>query len=698
MVRYLIPVLFLFCALLPAQDQQPSASRDTPKAKVFRVNVNLVQVDAVVTDKNDRPVTDLTADDFIILQDGKSQKITNFSLVRMKGPDIHRPIAKKQAVKTRKDTPPPPLSIRIKPDQVRRVIAIVVDDLGLSFPNTTKIREAVKKWINEEMRPGDLVAVIMTGRGLGSLEQFTGDKKLLYAAADRIRWNVGGRVGSDSYTSVSELTALSPQQEEERSRGLIMGSLGAIRYVIKGLENIPGRKSLIFFSENMALHFDLTEAGVFGMNLSESARDSMRRLIEEANRAAVVIHTIDPRGSSWGAYMDVSSVDIAASREGLFYMAEQTGGLSIYYRNHIDGVLRDIARDGDIYYLIGYQPDAGTIEEIRTGKTKYHNIQVRVKPPGLRVRSRSGFFTIPEDQYEPLTDRERMIQALQSPFVSDDLRVRLTTLYMQTQENIPCIYALLHFDADKLTFTRGPDGRRNTAVYVLGGIYDADGQQIDFIDKRWDLSVEDRAYENFKRNGIASLMRVPIKKAGPYQMRIVLSDIESGLLGRASHFIEVPRVDKGRLALSGILLTADKSIAGMAGDRKEGILTDREINGTAAVRIFKPGDTIVWVYQILNAKINKDNKSQIQTYVRLFREGQEVFCGQPSDQTLEVQDNSERILGIGRMRLERLPPGIYALQVIVLDMLAKEKHRMALQSIDFEVQDQEIVSMDTIKK
>ena len=122
------------------------------------------------------------------------------------------------------------------------------------------------------------------------------------------------------------------------------------------------------------------------------------------------------------------------------------------------------------------------------------------------------------------------------------------------------------------------------------------------------------------------------------------------------------------------------------------------VNGTAAVRIFKPGDTILWAYQILNAKTDDDNKSQIQTYVRLFREGQEVFCGQPSDMILEVQKNSGRMLGTGRMRLGRMPPGIYDLQVIVLDMLAKEKHRMALQSIDFEVQDQKIASTDTIKR
>jgi VWFA-related protein len=719
MARYLFPALLFLCTIVAAQNNESDTKPDQSTPKIFRVNVSLVQVDAVVTDKEDRPVIDLTADDFIILQDGKPQKITNFSLVRLKDPDVPRPAVKKPPVKSRGAIPPPPPpSVRLKPDRVRRVIALVVDGLGLSFANTNRIREAVKKWIDEEMQPGDLVAVILTDQGLGSLEQFTDDKQMLQAAADRIRWGVGGRVGSTSFSPVSGIPGLSPLQEEERSRRLMMGSLGAIRYVVNGLETLPGRKNLIFFSENMVLHFDLATGGIFEMNLSDTVKDSMLRLIEAANRAGVVIHTIDPRGAVWtevtvedtfslvggsampgggsgGPEAVIASMDSIASQrqkqwvdsqEGLSLMAQETGGLFINYRNHLDGVLRDVARDGEIYYLIGYQPDAKTIAEIQSGKTKYHNIKVRVKRPGLRVRSRSGFFTDPERQPEPLTLREQMVQALHSRFSSGDLRVRLTTLYSQTLEGKPCINALLHFDADQLAFTRGPDGKWNTTIDILSGIYDADGQQVDFTEKRWNLSVSDETYKNVLRNGVAFLMRVPVKKAGAYQMRLVLGDPGNGRLGSASHFVEVPKVDKGHLALSGIVLAADASVPKTAGDQQEGILADREINGTAAVRLFKPGDTITWAYQILNAKTNKDHKSQIQTYVRLFHEGREVFSGHPFDMTLGMQDNSDRVIGAGRMHLKRLPPGNYALQVIALDMLAKKKYRMAVQSIDFEVQ------------
>ena len=84
MVRYLCSiVILLFVLESNAQVRTPVVTGSSETSKVFRVEVNLVQVDAVVTDKKGRPVTDLTADDFIVYQDGKRQEITSFSMVRM---------------------------------------------------------------------------------------------------------------------------------------------------------------------------------------------------------------------------------------------------------------------------------------------------------------------------------------------------------------------------------------------------------------------------------------------------------------------------------------------------------------------------------------------------------------------------------------------------------------------------------------
>ena len=83
------------------------------------------------------------------------------------------------------DAPAPP--VRLKPEQVRRTIALVVDDLTISFGSTASVRDALKKFVDQQMQPGDLVAIIRTGAGMGALQQFTNDKRQLYAAIERVQ-------------------------------------------------------------------------------------------------------------------------------------------------------------------------------------------------------------------------------------------------------------------------------------------------------------------------------------------------------------------------------------------------------------------------------------------------------------------------------------------------------------------------------
>src|SRR5581483_7042064 len=161
-----------------------------PSDFVVRINVNLVQVDAVVTDSKGHPVKGLTPDDFEVFQDGQPQKITNFSYVEegVKVPSISATRNNEPSV------PPPP--VPLKKEQVRRSIVLVVDDLGLSLENMARVRAALKKFVDHEMQPGDLVAIVRTGAGVGALQQFTSDKRLLYAAMDRIKFSFLARAYS----------------------------------------------------------------------------------------------------------------------------------------------------------------------------------------------------------------------------------------------------------------------------------------------------------------------------------------------------------------------------------------------------------------------------------------------------------------------------------------------------------------------
>lgn len=155
-----LALLLLFCILLPVLGQTKPAPQSQPQQQtiddqddVVKITTNLVQVDAVVT-KNGKPVTNLTADDFEIFEDGRRQTITSFAYISNVPASAPQPVKadKKTAATAVPYTP-------IKPDDPHRTIAFVVDDLGLSFESLGQVRNQLRKFIAEQLQPNHLVAI-----------------------------------------------------------------------------------------------------------------------------------------------------------------------------------------------------------------------------------------------------------------------------------------------------------------------------------------------------------------------------------------------------------------------------------------------------------------------------------------------------------------------------------------------------------
>jgi VWFA-related protein len=185
----------------PRQNQRPPPPPRLEERDVVSVSTNLVQVDATVLDKDGNIVTGLTADDFEIYENNKKQPITNFSSVELQRDKLSVTTITPKSNKKAPTVPPMPTTLRR--DQVRRTVALVVDDLGLSFGSVDSVRSALKKFVDEQMQPGDVVAIIRTGSGVGVLQQFTSDKRVLYAAIKRVRWSNNGRGGIDAFQPVN---------------------------------------------------------------------------------------------------------------------------------------------------------------------------------------------------------------------------------------------------------------------------------------------------------------------------------------------------------------------------------------------------------------------------------------------------------------------------------------------------------------
>ena len=741
-----IPLILLFVLLLslaaPAQETDNSKPQPTPPQiepqqssrstddDVVRITTNLVQLDAVVTDKNGNLVKDLRADEVQIFEDGRQQKITNFSLVNVESPTPATAVAPKD-----KSAPPLPAT-RLHPEDVRRTIALVVDDLGLSFESTYYTRRALKKFVDEQMQPGDLVAIIRTSGGIGALQQFTADKRQLYAAIERLKWFVNGRANIGAFAPMEsnipndpsfkaaneKAQAANDDLNQFREDVFSVGTLGAVGYVVKGMRELPGRKSILLISDG----FKIYSAGDSERNFR--TLQALRRLIDQANRATVVIYTMNASGlqvmglTAADSTSGMSSDEIEQqlgdrrtaafdSQNGLDYLAKETGGMAIRNTNDLSGGIRRVIEDQKSYYLIGYRPDESTFDA-KTGRRTFHRLSLKVTRSGrFSVRMRNGFYGITEEDEKTLvkTPQQQLLTALVSPFGAAGVRLRLTTLFANDPKIGSYMRSLLHINANDLTFTDLPAGEHKAEFDVVAITFGDNGGVVDQVGQGFTLRVTDEQYARLRRDGFVFFLTVPIKKAGAYQLRAALRDRGSQHVGSASQFIEVPDIKKNRLTISGILVNAMDSGTTKNSPAAAGVVANQPppasggmpasqntptkesdsatLSVNAATRQLKRGQVMQYSVIIYNTRLDKTTtRPQLRTQMRLFRDGQLIFTGKESALPDVSQPDPKRITILGAVKLGAdLVPGEYVLQITATDPLADEKHRVASQWIDFEI-------------
>ncbi len=720
---FALPVLILLCALTNLSQTATPTPKPVDENDVVKISTTLIQVDVTVTGKDGKIVRDLKPEDFEIYENGKKQEITNFSFVSVDSATKQTLVKSKNAEKPLIPLPP----VSIKPEQVRRTIALVVDDLGLSFESVYYTRRALRKFVDEQMQPNDLVAVIRTGSGMGALQQFTSDKRQLYAAIENIKWNSLGRAGISAFApleaTASEQEAagtgataneddtgqkVTDDLESFREDIFSIGTLGAINFIIKGMGELPGRKSIMLFSDGFAI------CSPDKPDRCSRLLESVKKLTDLSNRAAVVIYSFDARGLQYtGLTAADNTGDVSAERinnlnsersaqlfdtqEGLAYLSRETGGRSFFNSNDMNKSLDKALEDQKGYYLIGYQPDADTFDP---KSRRFNKLQVKVARPGANVRYRSGFFGISDEQIKKPANQtvtQQLLSALSSPFGVSDIGLRLNTIYGNDAKQGNFVTSFLHVNAGDLKFTDEADGSKKAVFDVLAVSFGANGLADDQISKTYTFSVKGEAYQKLQKEGFVYYFTFPVKKAGAYQYRVAIRDTRTQKVGAANQFIEVPNLKKNRLTLSGLVLENlteqqwQKNSTGSppsAAKTESAEKTEYSNDPLAAtsLRRFKRGTILGYGYQIYNAKFSSAQKPSLNTQIRMFRDGKIIFEGKQTPVNMSVQTDLERIKITGAVNLgTEMTAGDYVLQIVVTDALAKEKSKIATQFVQFEV-------------
>jgi VWFA-related protein len=687
-------LLVVFCILLPAlaqtkpaaspQPQKPSDDQD----EVVKITTNLVQVDAVVT-KDGKPVKNLTVDDFEIYEDGRKQEITSFAYIS----NVPNTTPSQPATTAREKSGDVVPFSTLKPDAPRRTIALVVDDLGLSAESIGGVRRALKKFLAQEMQPNDLVAIIRTSGEVGALQQFTNDRRVLNRALEQVRWNPCSRVGQFVFPPSGSTIGLSGDVSDTPcSQNSVRSSLRILRFILDGMAELPGRKSLVILSDSMpsenqeiTLDQDAPSTNVGAYSISYAA--ALHKVAEKAIRSSVVIYSVDTQGlpvplvtaadTFSGGYRSVTeqmnslmrnrSRLLDYRREGGEMIARQTGGFQVRNSNSFE--LDRILEDQSGYYLIGYRPTDETFNR------RFHHIKAKVKRSGMTLRTRFGFFGVTEEEANRgrRTTRDLTNLALMSPFGAQDIHVNITSFFSSDKTLGSIVRSFVYIDPKDIAFTE-VDGQRKVALELYGVIFGDNGVVVQQLARSASVRLSEADYEQAQRYGLNVIFDMPVRRPGAYQVRIAARDRVSQHIGSAGEFVAVPNLSNKRLAVSGIVLGTgfDSTTQDMA---------------NAGARSFTPNSDVHFAFMLYNAANETGTVRSVGMQAKLFRDGKNVFTGPETAISVANQTDLARVFASGVVHLPReLEPGDYYLQIAVRETNTKNKTSPLVQWAAFEIE------------
>jgi VWFA-related protein len=343
-------------------------AQQPPSPPQFKTGINLVEVDAVVTDRSGRPVRGLKKEDFEVFEDGKLMEVVTFTAV-----DIPEAPAD--------STIPPPDrsgSASAANDQPEdgRVILVVLDDYHVAFDGGRIVAaKAVVRRLVERLGPSDQAAVIATSGNSAMQAEFTSDKARLMQAVDKFF----PQSESSAPGIAGERRSAPPAQgfgfvREIKARW----AMETLSNAAKTLALIPHRrKAVLLVSQGLPMSLEqiIRDAGASG------ASQAMRDFILTAQRSNVAVYPVDPCGLPVADDAGCSK----DTRDNLRSIAEGTGGFAVLNTNAPErGVERMVAENGT-YYLMGYYSPAAPYDGRR------HRIQVRAREKDLQVRAREGY-------------------------------------------------------------------------------------------------------------------------------------------------------------------------------------------------------------------------------------------------------------------------------------------------------------------
>ena len=582
-------VLLLSVPLLVAQAGGGGQTR-------FRTGVDVVEVAVLARDRDGRPVTDLTAADLQVLDDGVPQKIVAFERVSL-------PVRRVETVAGAGDAAPRDVASNEAMAE-SRVFMLVLDALHVAPNRISAVRRYAREFVERHVGPGDLAAVFTPGGLAAATEDFTTDKARLVAAIEQ-------------FTSTKLKSATVERYEEQQAAGDLgvplhngkdpsdwerADRVRSLANVLQALgrhaERIERRrKALLLFSEG--IDYDVGDVMGTAQRDASAVMHAMHGAVAALMRTNVALYAIDPRALSTAAgdllehpvhaTPDASlsplgvETEHAASVRSLHYLAESTGGFSAV-TNDMSRAFDRIVLESSEYYVLGYVPG-------RPPKAgEFRPISVRSSRPGVSIVARKGYAlpravstvraeTTPEPAMPMGQARTRasvlaapppaaavstgrldteLADLLASPLPKSGLPIRVQAVAFRGNGRKSEVQLVVEVLGSGLRFAdRG--GRSVERIDVALLTVDARGRGANGRSATIDLRLPPEELQRVRTTGVRWLSTLELAPAR-YQIRVAARAAGSGQSGLVTQTVDVPGFDPQRLSLSGLTLTSLPSV------------------------------------------------------------------------------------------------------------------------------------------
>jgi VWFA-related protein len=704
----LAPTLALSATLATSQTPPKPPTQDD---EVVRISSDLAQTDVMVFDKSGKFVEGLKPEQFELKVDGRAQSVAFFEAVKAGTFDEEAQLA---AARGRSRADREGASV---PLDRGRLFIFFLDDLHVAPTDLQRARDAMLRFVEEEMGQNDEAAVFTASGQLGFLQQLTGDKEVLRLAVKRIvsryfdtrdaertpmteaqalaidhndravfdyfvdqllkemnmttsRPRGGGALRGRANSGGGGQLAQAEATVRARARNVVTQANAVTRNTLNSLENVlrtssalPGQKILFFIS-----------GGFFIDYAASLTSELMRKSYNAAAHSGTVIYTLDAHGLGTSAVTADASTKVAfdpdnqlhtvnasavsAYQEPLYTLANETGGRALLDTNDLRAGVRDAVSETSRYYLLAWRPEADSSHD------KYRQLEVRVKDrPDLTVRVRRGFSDEPPKEEDAKEKEKEKKDKKKSP-VEAELMAALRSLY--PRRALPTSVSA--------GYTDSPAGDPQLTVSVevdaeaLGFKSDGTGDPaiLDVVGAV--VNDEGKGVSEFEQNLTVSPVQTARGrrrviynqqlqlKPGLYQVRVAARDRRTGRAGSSAQWLEVQDVKKGGLALSSLFVgeTGD-------GSAQLAVCADRRFARDSRLGFF------LYVYNAARAAAPPDVALQVQ----IFRDDQPVVTKPLVKITTDGQPDLARLAYGEDLSLGELPTGRYVLQVTAIDRAAK---------------------------